>query len=41
MYAATRPRSLQEVADILINYGMTSQQLHQVLLGYPYVLCLQ
>lgn len=33
--------SLQEAADILMNYGMTSQQLHQVLLAYPYVLCLQ
>lgn len=41
IYAATRPRAMQEVADILINYGMTSQQLHQVLLAYPYVLCLQ
>lgn len=33
--------SLQEAADILVNYGMTRQQLHQVLLAYPYVLCLQ
>lgn len=35
------PRVAQEAADILMNYGMTSQQLHQVLLAYPYVLCLQ
>ncbi|KAL4448238.1 hypothetical protein ABPG75_005457 [Micractinium tetrahymenae] len=33
--------SLQEAAAILMNYGMTWQQLHAVLLAYPYVLCLQ